>query len=296
MSPPLDQSIPVLPSRRLLLLGGGTVLGAVQCVPLQEYFKEQGYPHTIVGSSIGSVGAAAFMTGKLDVLEDTWNTINSTSDFQSLNYWPLYKQQHLGWMSGLFNFNPLFKLIQNKIGDAQAHCKAFAAAVDLAEKEYVLLPLHNALSAWRALHVVASCAQVPIHGAPIVNDRPMGDGGILHVIPRMSESWHEITVIACSPISISRIDNRVKSHDLSLMRSLEIALDQHELLDYVWLLKQAQKIPVCIVEPSERPGKPFDASKKSIKRLLYEIGPQAWQDRYYLPKLTDSEILKIVLT
>lgn len=283
-------------TKNLLLLGGGTVLGAVQCKPLQSYFMEKGFPHTIVGSSIGSVGAASFMVNELDSLEKTWRSINSTSDFQSFNIWPSYAQHSLGWFSGLFNFNPLHKLMKRHIGAKMAHCEAYAAAANLATKEYVHLPLHDKTADTRALHVVASCAQVPIHAAPLVKKQPMGDGGILHVIPRMSGQWDEITVIACSPISTSRTDNRLGADEIGLMRSLELALDQHELLDYVWLLKQAQTTPVCIVEPLERPGKPFDASKKAIARMLDEIGPKAWESRYYLPQLTDAEILDIALS
>lgn len=291
---PIDQN-GIIPSRRLLLLGGGTVLGAMQCKPLQQYFQEQGYPHTVVGSSIGAVSAAAFMTGKLDELEKTWNTINSTSDFQSLNYWPSYAQHKtVCGFGGLYNFNPLYKLIQTIVGDAKASCNAYAGAVNLASKAYTLLNLHNVNEQIRALHVVASCAQVPLHAPPLINNEPYGDGGILHVIPRMSGQWDEITVIACAPISTSRIDNIRPSSEIGLMRSLEIALDQHELLDYVWLLKQAQTTSVCIVEPSERPADPFDT--KSIQRLLHEVGPKAWDNRYYLPALSNTDILRICLS
>lgn len=290
MSPPPN-------TKRLLLLGGGTVLGAAQCYPLQRYFKEQGFPHTVVGSSIGSVGAAALSVGILERLEEIWRSINSTSDFQSLNLNSKYAQHKINFLfGGLFNFNPLYKLMIKEIGNKVSHCEAYAAAVNLADKTYNRLPLHNVAAEDRALHVVASCAQVPIHSAPLVDNNPMGDGGILHVIPRMPEEWNEITVIACSPISTSRTDNVLKSSELGLMRSLEIALDQHELLDYVWLLKQAQTASVCIVEPSERPGKPFDASKNAVRKLLDEVGPRAWENRYYLPQLSDSDILRICLS
>lgn len=261
-------------AKKLLLLGGGTVLGASQAYPLRMYFEEQGFPHTVVGSSIGAVGAIALAVDILDQLDPIWRGINSTGDFQQLNYWSSYTYHKMGYgFGGLFNFNPLRKLLLKEVGHKVAHCEAFAAVVNLADKSYNRLALHNVSMEDRALRVVASCAQVPIHAAPLVDGQPMGDGGILHVIPRMSDTWSEITVIACSPVSTSRVDNKLELHELGLMRSLEVALDQHELLDYVWLLKQAQTCSVCIVEPDRRPGKPFDASKKAIARLLDEVGP-----------------------
>lgn len=285
-------------TRRAWLLGGGTALGAVQVHTLKRLRDQHGLPDAIYGTSIGSVNGIAAMIDDLDALEARWRSIRGSSDFQSLAWMapPYPVHRILPWPApaGVYHFGPLYAHLLKDIADRAPVTKAYACAVALDTKQYHRLPLHDADAETRARAVIASCSQVPIHASPLINGSPMADGGVHHVIPRCEGEWDEIWAVSCSPVSSA--GNEVAPEGVGPMRSLEVAIDRHERSDLIWLYWMAARgTRVWLVEPSVRPGEPFDASAETIKWRLDVAGPAAWDNRRLLQRMAASDLMRSLL-
>jgi len=269
-------------TRRLLIAGGGTLLGASQLHALGELGPprpdDEGH-----ASSIGAVNLALWACGRLGVLEAVWRSVRGVGDFQRLALF-----QALGDLltrplthRGLFSLAPLRQLLREHFHPGDLRCDVYAVVVQLDAKAVHRVRLNNLDQAAAIDAIIASCSQYPIHRYVEIGGHPCADGGIVAKVPVPPRSWwgkySEAWALATEPIDQPGRDHAIDANEVGPMRPVELQTDVNERRSYLELRRLSQRLPTWLVQPAERPASPWDAS--SVGRLLDTVGPEAWAAR-----------------
>lgn len=265
--------------KRLLLLSGGTALGAVCVRTMRELVAAHGFAAYggVAGVSVGSLNGLMFAQEALDDLERLWQRVDGTSFFQRIDPFHLKK--------GLYSLEPLRKLVLGEL-KRPINLPYWAGVTDLQIERYWNVPHVGLNDEELADVIVASCSQPTIHHVTTCKTPPgvrqCADGGVIHVIPQLPPGeWSAVDVILCS---LTERKDRVAASDVdggleAGLRALEIYNDRTVRLD-IQRLKRIVKdgTPVTLYSPAEDPGEPFDASPETIERRLGQIGEGVWKN------------------
>ncbi|MDB5393009.1 MAG: lysophospholipase [Rhodospirillales bacterium] len=155
-----------------LVLGGGVARGFAHIGALRALTKHGIVPDIVIGTSIGAVVGAAYLAGKLDVMED-WA--------RSLNRFRIMSYLDFRVSAGLINGNRLVAALHEHLGDIKIEDLGrpfIAVAADLATGHEVWLrqgPLVDALRASFSL---------PGIFPPVMQDhRWLVDGALVNPVP-----------------------------------------------------------------------------------------------------------------
>ncbi len=260
--------------RVLECYGGGTALGAVQVHTAERLNGVHGLPSAVHGVSVGGLTAAMRGAGKLDELRRLWSDeIKGSKDFQSINLPDIWR--------GLFNLNPLRRMIRRSVCPADLRVPTYVHLVDLGTKRYERVLLNDLDASDFEDALICGATQHGIHERASFQGRPKVDAGVRHVLPIPSQPWRDFDVahvIACSPVTGPGKDNHVPPSEVGISRGLEILVDTVEASDYRRLRQWVERgLPTHLYEPQERPGDPFDASAETTRWRLEQVGRRMWQ-------------------
>lgn len=156
-----------------LALGGGVARGFAHIGALRALTKHGIVPDIIIGTSIGAVVGAAYLAGKLDVMEEWARSLNR---FRAISYLDFRVRS-----AGLINGDRLVSALHEHLGDItieELDRPFIAVATDLATGHEVWLrkgPLVDALRASFSL---------PGIFAPVMQDhRWLIDGALVNPVP-----------------------------------------------------------------------------------------------------------------
>lgn len=261
---------------RAELYSGGTAGVAVQLAAARQLaaFPQ---PVELHGTSGGILTATMRGARRLERLDAIWRTLRGTRSFQRLRWW---------WpFNGLYTLDPLRRLIRAELQPKDLRHPTYAHLVDLADKSYHAVLLNELDLDGMVDAMVGSCTQYGIHSACTFRGRLVADGGLRHVIPIPPRAWwrrySSVYAVAAAPVVCPARDNPLEQSEVTWSRSLEMLVDVVEASDLRCL--RAMPGPVTLVQPTQRPGDPFDASPETIRWRLDEVGPEAWRARVELP-------------
>jgi NTE family protein len=156
-----------------LALGGGVARGFAHIGALRALNKAGIFPDIIAGTSIGAVVGAAYLAGKLDVLEDWARGLNR---FRIMSYLDFRVRS-----GGLINGSRLVSTLREHLGDMTIEMldRPFVAiATDLVTGHEVWLRQGPLIEALRASF------SLPGVFAPVMNDhRWLIDGALVNPVP-----------------------------------------------------------------------------------------------------------------
>lgn len=270
-------------SNRALLLSGGSALGAVDQVVMENLVDKYGYDEyrTVAGVSVGALNGILFAQRELEKLRTTWNEVSSTSFFMKFNW--------NGLNQGLYTLAPLENKLKElvSISKISKHIDYRCGVFDLQSEKYwsVSHKIHEA-SESLIQTILASCAQPILMAGRICRvtkklSRYCIDGGIRNIIPDLDDvnTYDAVDVILTSPID--RLSYKPISQVATLegvfSRFLEAYMDNVILHNLQRLKLYSRNVPITIYAPKQS-GSQFDASSKTIKWRLEEVGLEMWKN------------------
>ena len=156
-----------------LALGGGVARGFAHIGVLRALNKAGIFPDVIAGTSIGAVVGAAYLAGKLDVLEDWARSLNR---FRIMSYLDFSVRG-----GGLINGGRLAATLRDHLGDMTIEMldKPFVAiATDLVTGHEVWLRQGNLVEALRA-----SFSLPGVFAPAMIDRRWLIDGALVNPVP-----------------------------------------------------------------------------------------------------------------
>lgn len=232
-------------SKKALVLSGGGSKGSMQ-FGLLKYIFEQGYkPDVIYGTSVGSLNAAGISHVGIEGLQKVWDSLKKTSDVFKFNWKFL-----LFLSAGLYNANPLKKLLEKTLENNPPTVDAYSCKVHLETGEIVY---SYCLDKDYIESTVASCS-IPgftddIHG--------WVDGGVREQTPlrrAIEDGADDITVVLCNPLKRNPDYSKKGNWIKNILRATELL--SHEIF--------LNDIQNCLwYNENPQPGKKF------IKLTIY---------------------------
>jgi len=178
---------------RYLVLTGGGSRGAWQAGRMLKLWESGVRWDAVVGTSVGAVNAVGLSYLGPQGTVDLWRELKGRSSVMALNFaWP--------WnYTGVYNFNPLRKMLESKVKGLTSSIPAFACVVDSRRGNILHLPLAGPESTV-ASRVVASCVVCGIQ----TPEAGLVDGGHREIAPvtwARDQGAIQVDVIATSPSS-----------------------------------------------------------------------------------------------
>jgi len=259
---------------RAWLFSGGTALGAVQVHTAEQLRARDGLPDLVAGVSVGSLTALLAAQDRLSRLRELWGTVKGAKWFQRIKV-------DFNLLDGIYTLAPLRRRIVPEL-DYPLRTELRVGLVDLRTKRYRSIRANAHDTETIADALIASSTQPGIHEESMWRGKKAADGGLIHVIPDPAplarddlRGW-TIHAVLCTPAS--REHPPPKNQSVSAVaRGLECLVDAVVAADVARLQTYARRgAVVWLYSPPQWPGDPFDATQRTIRYRLDEVGPEVW--------------------
>lgn len=244
---------------KVLVLSGGGSKGAWQAGVMRALVESGVRYDAIVGTSVGAVNALGYSCLGMQGLVDIWENIRGTGDVMSWNWeWP--------WKwSGVYDFDPLEKMLRKFRSQHSPKVKVFSAHVDLetAETGYVDIGADAELD---VSAVIGSCSVAGIHRK---HPKNWVDGGHREVVP----VWFAYASLKATEVDVIVCDNPNYSSEWRPANCLPIAsvtLRALEAMGAETILNDVAQYPAARVfmPPRPIPISSLDYDPKGVARML----------------------------
>jgi predicted acylesterase/phospholipase RssA len=254
-----------------LLLSGGSALGAVQVPVIEALVKRHGLPGTVCGTSVGAVNALLVGEGRVSELREVWLDVADKGRgwFMRLNADPWH---------GLFSLNPLRRQIENREAGKRLKAVTRVGVTNLARGSHRMIELNAHPWGRRVDAAICSSAQPLIHERERFRGRWLNDGGVVHVMPTLTDhaEYGFIAAVFASPIGDDRSrpkmpQDRVDSAIEQGLAALDLLTDGVAQADYSRVQRwEGPDVEVYAPSSWDAVGGSFDATEQIIHDRLAE--------------------------
>lgn len=192
--------------KNIFVLSGGAAKGAWQYGVLRAMVLDLGIkPTAVVGTSVGAINGAGLVCNGIDGLGGIWENLRSPKDVQRSTWWKLF------WMSGLYHFGPLKKLLEKNLDWTSGRLSkipCYATYVNAVTGFTSYISQYTVDRKVDYINAILASSSVGFFHEPIKISGGLGyDGGHREILPlrfalkNFDNSYH-IYAIGTSPIEI----------------------------------------------------------------------------------------------
>jgi NTE family protein len=276
-----------------LVLGGGGARGAYQAAVAKEIFKKE-EPEAITGISAGALNGSILSQKKPNKLLNIWRNVRKQNVWSGGHGLIRYFRIAIGNKLGLYDPDPLHKLIKRNFDPNNVQISFKAGAVSLQTGRYVPFEInptkfYSKEKVKKARRFVVASSAIPGAVEPVAvtkNLEKMADGGIRNMAPvgdALEYNPSRVIVILNTRMDENVLDPEpgpthifgVGRGALQVLLNETLASDVRTAQNINEVVRSAngdvkgfREIDLHVIEPSENLGSSLDFSEKAVQKRI----------------------------